>query len=113
MIAPSKPLTTETALLLDWLGAPLPLLVRLALDELPEPEGEREALGGAVGLEDGRGFESDGVALADSAMLPSVVAEPETESEAEGDAVTATLESARVDTGLPAAAQTCWYAGSA
>lgn len=91
--------------------------MRLALNELPEPEGEREALGGAVGLAVGRMLEPDGVALADPDpdALPSVVADPEadTESEAEGDAVTATLESAREDTGLPAAAQACWYAESA
>ena len=112
MIAPSKPFTVEVALLPIWLGVPLLLLVRLALDELPEPEVGCEALEGAVGVGE---LEPDGVtlALADFDALPSVVTEPEIETEAEGDAVTATLESDKVDTGLPAAAQACWNAGAA
>ncbi len=101
------------ALLPDGLGVPLPLLVRLAPDELPEPDAEREALGGAVGLADGRALEPEGATDPDAP--PSVVAEPETETEsgAEEDGVRATLESTTEATGLPAAAQTCWYAEDA
>lgn len=78
-----------TAPLPDWVGVPLPLLVRLGLDEPPEPEPEADfeaLLGGAVALAEGLGLEPEGVTLAltDSDALPSVVAEPEIESEAEG-----------------------------
>lgn len=114
MIVLSKPFAMEAALFPVWLGVPLSLLVRLALDELPEPEGGREALEGAVGVGE---LEPDGVALAleNCDALPSVVAEPETEGDGdvEGDAVTATLESDKVATGLPAAAQACWNAEDA
>lgn len=86
MIVLSNPFTMGAAPLPDWVGVPLPLLVRLGLDELPEPEADFEALGGAVALAEGLGLEPEGVALAltDSDALPSVVAEPEIESEAEG-----------------------------
>ncbi len=107
MIVPSNPLTIGAAPLLDGLGVPLPVL--LALDEPPEPEADFEALGGAVALAEPLGFEPEGVALAlaDSDTLASVVAEPEIESEAEGVAATAPVDSTKEGTGLPAAAQPC------